>query len=741
MSSRPTVNLIPPTAPGLLEVGSTLQFTGRATDPDRDLFEHWMEIKNPEGKWSWEPDGDTVAGWTDGALVGDKSLSRKVASFTFPRPGTWVVRTTAADDEAKDQWQISPEFEVSIVGTLPPTDDATIVFNGGAPFTQPVGSKLILGSKELASLVSEGPYQIKFKADDVVTPPVSELWPMDADAVSNRLGPKWDGADAATRPTNPAPTTKHSDIPYARAQNYEFGTPTDKWNNFWSETGNGLVARKTKTDLNSFRIQTYAAYNGVAVSRPNGDLTGFKPDPVHAGYKLTLPFTASCRSQGIECNEALMGNAAGDIWPSGTQTSRGSDDWPYPTCNVGFEITAMALSTSNEILFVVGINPKTGAGKYAVVACEGKWLPSHTMQRTAQPNQGSWSGFNLIGVRDLPFDFPNSVAAAANGSWIGPSQTANQDLGQIDLSKDWVRKSLSFEGEGDDQPWGWIFATKGIAVVTSKVAGKVAVIDLTKFFARVRADYTQASQDGWESILKQEDAGNYPPTFDEDPSIEPVVNAIYDIQGANFVCCVLQHERWSKDYWKAWIAGEDGKLTVLDTSPLLSRYSWEPVGPGGIIASKFIAKNLTHVTLQRFSDWRAGPHMPIDPNTGKNDSAFGSINGIIVTSRGENAHIFIVSVGDQLTEYLRLVDTRAEDVIACTVNERSFIVTSVDFGMKRGRIINWVMNGVSSDSSWFNLPNPPGSTDETNLWYFIGGEPLEFDDDEHPFSVTTANVN
>lgn len=744
MSSRPIVEIVLVTASeNPVGVGTTLKFIGYATDPDRDLLEHWMEIRNPEGKWSWEPGGESDPQWQGGALVGDTGNSRRLASFTFTRPGDWVVRSTANDSEQPTLWAESAPLTITVVGDVPPVeppDPATLTFNGGPSFVEDVGSKLTVGGTVLASLLSEGPYEITFKAADVVTPPVSELWPMDAESVSNRLGPKWDGK--GTMDKNIFPPTKFSDIPYGRAKSYQFGEPSAEYSNFWSESGNGLLATPIKTGLNSFRAQTYAAYNSVAVCRPFPDITGFKPDPVHGGAGLTIPFTASCRSQGIECNEALMGNAAGDIWPAGTQTSRGSDDWPYPTLNVGFEITAMALSTSNEILVVVGINPKTGAGKVAYVAWEGKYLPSHTMQLTGQPNQGSWSNFKLLGVRDLPFSFPNSVSVASNGSWIGPSQTASLDLGQIDMSKYWTRDSMRDESEGDNVPWGLVFATSGIAVISSKVAGKVAVISLKAIFAKLRADYCAHDQAAWESTLIRESKGLYPVTIDEDPTLEPLIDKIYDVKGPNFVLCCQQKDRWSLDYWKAWIAGEDGVLTVIDTSPYLSRYSWDKVGPGGIIAQQFIGKNLTHIAITRYDDWLATYNMPInqdgqvDPTTGEKPhyNAFGKINSVICTARGENAHLFVLTYGSDLKTYRRVTDDQAEDLIAATVNERAFIMTSVDFGKSHGRLLNFVFGGVSSDKGWFTLAN-------NGRDYFRGGEPLEFDDGEHVIAFSTANVN
>lgn len=741
MSSRPLVSIA---TPGNLNIsaGETLPFVGVASDSDADLFEHWMEIQNPEGKWSWEDGGIKDPQWEGGALVGNKAASRKLATYTFSKPGTYHVRSTAADEEQPGQWSESKTLEIVVAAVDDPdepVDNATVIFNGGAPVVTPVGSKLMAGARELYTLLSEGPYKLELTIPDVVTPPLSELWPMDAESVSNRLGPKWDGK--GSRDTNAFPPTKHSEIPYGRAKDYQFGEPSPNYSNFWSESGNGLLATPRQTGLNSFRAQTYAAYNSVAVTRPFPDITGFKPDPVHQAMKLTLPFTASCRSQGIECNEAIMGNAAGDIWPAGTQTSRGGDDWPYPACNVGFEITAMALTTSNELLIAVGINPKTGAGKIAYVACQGKYLPSHTMQLTGQPNEGSWSAFKLLGVRDLPFSFPNSVSAASNGSWIGPSQTASKDLGQIDMEHVWTRDSMRDEGENDNTPWGYVFATSGVAVVSSKVAGKVAVLSLKNIFARLRADYCAHDQDAWESTLIRESKGLYPPTIDEDKTLEPSVDKVYDIPGPNFVLCCQQKDRWSLDYWKAWIAREDGLLTVIDTSPLLARYSWDARGPGGIIASKFIAKNLTHLAITRFDDWLATYNMPINhdgqPDADGNKphyTAFGKVNSLVVTSRGENAAIFVLTNGTDLQEYRRIADVLFEDIVSATVNERAFALTVVDFGKAKGRLFNYFLGGVSSDSGWFRMDN-------NGRDYFRGGEPLEFDDGEHPFVFNTSNVN
>jgi|ERR1051326_2143014 hypothetical protein len=79
-----------------------LLISGTATDSDGDMTEHWLEIQNPSGQWSWE-------GWlTDepfgGAINGSQYSSSKSGYFTFTDYGTYTVRCTALDPHG---WQIS----------------------------------------------------------------------------------------------------------------------------------------------------------------------------------------------------------------------------------------------------------------------------------------------------------------------------------------------------------------------------------------------------------------------------------------------------------------------------------------------------------------------------------------------------------------------------------------------------------------------------------------------------------
>lgn len=121
VNPRPVLNITvgEGSSDATVEPGTTLTIVGRATDADGDMAEHWLEIQNPQGQWSWE-------GWLTGepwagALGGSASLSIKTGQFTFTEPGTYTIRTTAIDSAG--YWLISAEVHVHVGSTdLPVTE-------------------------------------------------------------------------------------------------------------------------------------------------------------------------------------------------------------------------------------------------------------------------------------------------------------------------------------------------------------------------------------------------------------------------------------------------------------------------------------------------------------------------------------------------------------------------------------------------------------------------------------------
>ncbi len=121
----PSVQLTPESGATEITItqGSVLNFSAQASDSDRDLKEHWIEIRNPSGSWSWE---GWLSGepWT-GRLGGDASSSSKQASFRFDAPGSYQVRSTALD--SADIWIISNVVYVVVIpGTAEPAPSGPV---------------------------------------------------------------------------------------------------------------------------------------------------------------------------------------------------------------------------------------------------------------------------------------------------------------------------------------------------------------------------------------------------------------------------------------------------------------------------------------------------------------------------------------------------------------------------------------------------------------------------------------
>lgn len=94
--------------------GTTLAIASRATDREGDILEHWLELRNPDGAWSWE-------GWLtstpwDGVLGGSGFSSAKSSTYTFDQPGYYVVRGSTLDQSG--EWTISTELTIHVVDTL-----------------------------------------------------------------------------------------------------------------------------------------------------------------------------------------------------------------------------------------------------------------------------------------------------------------------------------------------------------------------------------------------------------------------------------------------------------------------------------------------------------------------------------------------------------------------------------------------------------------------------------------------
>jgi len=252
----------------------------------------------------------------------------------------------------------------------------------------------------------------------------------DKATMETRLGPSFlDLSPTATdtRPTLFQPVSKPRSGGYVRTNPYELGGTPVTDSDYWSDSGQVGYVPDSTGDAGLDRVAVYAYYDRVFAISPRLDYASGNPhsDPqTRETYYATLfgslpkyPI-AMVRNYGMQQNEALVLYRDGYIGVAGTQTSRAGNERPYP----GFVFpankvpTALAVTTANEFALVTIWDTDTKKGQLAVIALEGKYLPFHTWPYMAMPQQGSSSGFQLLGYADLPQATPKSVSAASNGA-------------------------------------------------------------------------------------------------------------------------------------------------------------------------------------------------------------------------------------------------------------------------------------------------------------------------------------
>jgi hypothetical protein len=113
--SRPNLEFTVGNGSNTIEVpaGSSLSVSSTVSDPDGDLVDHWLEIQNPNGSWSWD-------GWLTsepwlGGLMGSTRQSVKTTAFAFTTPGTYHLRSSASDSQMTGDWIVSETVTVNVV--------------------------------------------------------------------------------------------------------------------------------------------------------------------------------------------------------------------------------------------------------------------------------------------------------------------------------------------------------------------------------------------------------------------------------------------------------------------------------------------------------------------------------------------------------------------------------------------------------------------------------------------------
>lgn len=563
----------------------------------------------------------------------------------------------------------------------------------------------------------------------------------DKATMEKRFGPAFldlSPTAADDRPTLFQPTKKPYSSGYIRVNPYEIGTSPAPDGDYWSDGGQVGYVPDVATDPGLDRIQTYAYYDKVFAVGPRLDWSSKVPHPdlqTRESYYKTLfgdfpkyPI-AMVRNYGMQQNEALVMYKGGKLGVAGTQTSRAGSERPYPGLVFPSNKvpTSMAITTSNEFALVTIWDTSSKRGQLAVLALEGKYLPFHTWPYMGLPNQGSWSGFKLLGYIDLPMRTPTSVAATSNGWWSGPSQTGGLVMSQIKLSDDRYRK-LIYDGA-----WRNVVASSGYAIVASQYDDKVAIVDLKPLFTYMRESYLSSATSYNATIAgRGTGASNFPQAFSVRPSIKPTVVWQADVDSPTAVLAGLRLERWTRDHFKAYVASRDGTIRIIDTSSLMKRNTYERLGPLAITGSFNVGRNPVGMCFSRRDENK--DTLPLLPyaSSGAQTNPDPLNNLIYVAVRGDRKVVAAVTFEGKGAVYRTIKDKRMTDPVAVSTAVRGPILTVADFRGKKilsfrvGPIIdarNKVTYGMGAD----------GKAD-----FDLAGE-LPFAG--NPFLVNSTNVN
>jgi hypothetical protein len=585
-----------------------------------------------------------------------------------------------------------------------------------------------------------------FKSDGVTIDPVAYsnyLKSWDQAALSAKLGPTFEALNPNapdTRPTNFKPESKECKLSFSNRTNpYELGLEgcfSDS--DYWSDSGQvAYVPNDLANDPGLDRIQTFAYYNNVFALSPRLDYASGKPHPdpqtQESYYKTMLGHLpkhpiAMVRGYGMLQNEALVIYREGLLGVAGTQTSRSGSERPYP--GILFPSnkvpTALAVTTENEFALVTIWDTQTQKGQLAVIALEGKYIPFHTWPYMAMPNQGSWSDMKLLGYIDLPMAAPTSVAAASNGWWNGPSQTANKVLSQINLKDSGTLTNLRSGEPG----WSGVVASKGYAIVASKMENKAVIVDLTPLFAYVRDSYLSSDASYANTVATRGSGpGQWPATFAEKAEIKPRVVWERTVATPTCVLAGQRIDRWSPDRHKAYVACQDGTIHIVDTSSLMARFSWEKNGALTSMGSFKVGRNPVNMVFARFIEHG----LPLIPktSTGTDYNPDPLNNQFYVACRGDREIDAVVTYNGQAQVYRRISDTRLGDPVAVSVAVRGNILSVADYSGKK--ILSFRVGTMKDRHGRVYGCGADGKA----AYEFTGELPFA----GSPFALNSANVN
>jgi hypothetical protein len=294
-------------------------------------------------------------------------------------------------------------------------------------------------------------------------------------------------------------------------------------------------------------------------------------------------------------------------------------------------------------------------------------------------------------------------------------------LSQISLADPGIRRGMT-KGE---MGWVSVIATKGYAIVASKDENKVAIVDLTPLLSYVRESYL-TSQESFDATTKNkgQGPGQWPATFAEKPEIMPKIVWQSEVSRPTAVLAGLNVGRWSQDRYKAYVASEDGTISIIDASPLMARWSWDREGKLGVMGTFKVGRNPVAMIFLRFG----GSTAPVGPANVPGDALD---NLLWIACRGDREIVQAATWGAKGGVVRVIKDTRMGDPVALSVASRGNILTVADF--KGKKLISYRIGAIND-----RYKVHYGCGEDGKAWFEVGGE---MNVEGQPFLVNSVNVN
>jgi IPT/TIG domain-containing protein len=441
------------------------------------------------------------------------------------------------------------------------------------------------------------------------------------------------------------------------------------------------------------------------------DAFGMPQQPVEVTRAYGASEWAACSYMVFQTGQIACGEGG----------NTGMDPYYFKPFPADFVPTAASVTNNGEFLLVTGWNTESYKGELAVLAMgsskpAGQFWGYEWTETYPGFRNYSLPVFNkLLGIIDLPgMIAPTEIEAV--GNWVfrpGLLMPGSAVPGKFPLS-DQSNWQCFVSGSCAN-----LYDTGGFALVASRYERKVLLLDLTPLFQMVG----QGMFNSWDQFRANvanvgTGAGQWPPTFAENPGETPiVVKTIEYSSQVTAISASLYPDNL------AFIATEDGVLHLWSTDGLQTG-----TGSGANateISSLLIGNNITRIAHMKH--W-----LPADTVNGQVRYQY------LALSRGDKTVTWVDMSSGSPAVLRVLSDSRLVDPITAEDNNnhmtQSDLVDVADYGDKNvkayryGPVIFW---GVSTPPPTFGMG--PGGTD-----------PFEYEGayatPTGPFAISSENV-